>query len=262
MFFYTCYTEKAAVEYSLASLFKSYPDCPVYLVSDGGEDYEYLTQQFSSLTTTLESDSRGFIPNIPRDVGYLESEWQTQIKASILTFLDRISRAIDYHKRPWTLVMEPDVLIRGKLAIPANATLCGSCINQGLAPALRELLARTEGAIDVNTWGATPALFNSATFKLAHARLLDDVELFDALCKAEPRLPNYDILLPVVFGIIGHSETLNPDITECFRNPGWETSWHPLLHQYRAKYPTAAEGYSGTHVKHNLGLGDAWPWKR
>mgnify|MGYP004060540537 CR=1 FL=1 len=36
-------------------------------------------------------------------------------------------------------------------------------------------------------------------------------------------------------------EKFNPDITECFRNPNWENSKHPLLHQFRKYYPSKEE---------------------
>ena len=44
--FYTCFTETKAVEYSLKKLFEVYPNIPVYLVSDGGADYEFLKKVF------------------------------------------------------------------------------------------------------------------------------------------------------------------------------------------------------------------------
>jgi hypothetical protein len=43
--FYTCYTEKAAVEFSLDMLFEIYPEIRVYLVSDGGSDYSFLNSK-------------------------------------------------------------------------------------------------------------------------------------------------------------------------------------------------------------------------
>ena len=54
--FYTCYKEKEAVEYSLATLFSVYPECPVYLVSDGGHDYSYLESKYPTLKTELEEE--------------------------------------------------------------------------------------------------------------------------------------------------------------------------------------------------------------
>ena len=45
--FYTCYTEKRAVDYSLEVLYSIYKDVPVYLVSDGGSDFSDLERKYN-----------------------------------------------------------------------------------------------------------------------------------------------------------------------------------------------------------------------
>ena len=44
-FFYTCYKEHKAVEYSLKRLRRVYPDAPIYLVSEGA-DFSYLEEDY------------------------------------------------------------------------------------------------------------------------------------------------------------------------------------------------------------------------
>ena len=63
----------------------------------------------------------------------------------------------------------------------------------------------------------------------------------------------YDALLSILFGFIGVEEEFNPDITECFRNPNWENSSHPLLHQFRKYYPSKKE-YNSIYAteQHNI----------
>jgi hypothetical protein len=46
--FYTCFKEEDAVGYSVFVLKNYYPDCPIYLVSDGGSDYSFLENQFKT----------------------------------------------------------------------------------------------------------------------------------------------------------------------------------------------------------------------
>lgn len=259
--FYTCFTEKNAVEHSLDVLFKIYPEVPVYLVSDGGENFSYLEDKYKNIKTDFGVDSRSFIPKIPIE-NFKEDFWQNKIKESIIIFLDRVKKAIEFCDKKYILIMEPDVLVRGKISIPENAKLAGSRINTGLSSELRRVLSETEGAIEINNWGATPALFSSSHFIEAYKKLLNDKNLFNNLCLSEHRLSNYDVLLPVLFSLISEQEFFNPEIVECFRNQGWQTSGHPLVHQYRAKYPLKSEGYEGTHTNHKLGLGDHWPWPR
>lgn len=247
--YYTCYTEVNAVEYAVDTLKTVYPDCPVYLVSDGGADYSFLSERYKDVITKKEYDSRGFIPTINPET-FRTPENQKLIKDSVLTFMDRLNRAIDYCQRDFMLVMEPDVLVRGKLNyFPDYAHLLGSKINLGLSTALRRIVASVPGSIDVNTWGATPALLRSSTFKQIHKLLLENDALLDKLIYSEHRLANYDVLLSVIFALVGAEEVFNPEIIECLRDPSWRTSYHPLVHQFREKYPKKAEGYTGRHAE-------------
>jgi hypothetical protein len=259
--FYTCYTEKEAVAFSLRELFKIYPSIPVYLVSDGGEDYSFLEKEFSTIKTFLEEDSRGIIPKIPSD-SFREEQYQIQIKKSILTLILRIERAIEYCNKEYMLIMEPDILVRGIISIPQDSKLLGSRINKGLSEELKLILRNTKGAIEIDNWGATPAIFESKAFIDAANKIKNDENLFNGLCLSEYRLAFYDVLFSVMFALLGYEEQFNPEITECFRNPNWQYSGHPLLHQYRAKYPLSSQGYDGTHTKHIHGLGDHWKWQR
>lgn len=259
--FYTCYTEKQAVEFSLDELFNIYPEVPVYLISDGGEDFSFLEKKYKSFKALLEEDSRTIIPQIRRE-NFKEEYYQNLIKKSIITFLSRIERAINFCQSEYILIMEPDILVRGVINIPENSKLLGSKINSGLSIELKNILKSIPGAKVIDSWGATPAIFNSDEFLKIFQKIKENPELFNELCLSDYRLAFYDVLLAVLFAINGHEEWINPEITECFRNPDWENSSHPLLHQFRAKYPLISDGYNGTHTKHIHGLGDSWLWKR
>ena len=55
-FFYTCYKEHRAVEYSIKRLRRVYPDAPIYLVSEGA-DFSYLEEDYDEISTHLEEDT-------------------------------------------------------------------------------------------------------------------------------------------------------------------------------------------------------------
>lgn len=261
--FYTCYKEKEAVEYSLDVLYSIYPDIPVYLISDGGSDYGFLKNKEygKHMEVMLEEDSRGGVPKITEET-YLEPDNISYIKKSIDTFLKRVERAIEFCDCEYLLVMEPDVLVRGKLNIPDGSKFMGSRINFGLSQELKNVLLSVDGAIPVDVWGATPAIFNSETYLEAHKALMSNNDLLDRLCKSDCRLANYDVLFGVLFGVIGVHEEFNPDIIECYRDPNWKNSDKPLVHQFRAKYPTSSDGYDGRHLVHEgEDQTDKWIWK-
>jgi len=253
--FYTCYTEIESVRHSIEKLRDIYKTVPVYLVSDGGADYSFLKEKFDNLEAFLEHDSRGFIPFLTKET-YKLQENQDQIKQSIMTLLDRMNRAADFCNKELLLVMEPDVLVRGHLAFfPDDAHLLGSRVNEGLSDELRLVVKSVHGSIDVNSWGATPAFFRVSTFKKAYDLMKND-ELLSKLALADHRLANYDVLMAVMFALVGAPEVFNPELIECFRSPNWKSTWHPLVHQYREKYPKSTAGYTGFHTRHKDGIGD------
>jgi len=180
----------------------------------------------------------------------------------VMTFLERLKRAIDYSNKEFLLVMEPDVLVRGKISNPDKHKLLGSRVNIGMSDQIREIVRGYPGSIDVNTWGITPAIFECSSFLKIYDIIKNDPELLKKLCYADRRFSNYDFMFAILFALIGIPESINPEIVECFRNPSWETTWHPLIHQYRAKYPLSTEGYDGTHIVNKNGMGDQWKWSR
>ncbi len=246
--FYTCYTENKAVEYSLQELFKVYPDIPVYLVSDGGSNFDYLKEMFpdNNINTLLEHDSRGKL-NLIQEHNYLEEDNLKASVDSITTFLDRVERAIEYCDCDFLLVLEPDVLVRGEFSIPEGVKLLGSRINNGLSKQLGQYLETFDKGIPVSEWGVTPALFCSNSFLEAFDIIKNDDTIVPMMCKLERRVPFYDVLFAVLFGLIGIEETINPEIVECLRNANWRSTQHPLVHQYREYYPLSTEGYNSTN---------------
>ena len=244
--FYTCFTEYEAVEHSLDVLYSIYPEVPVYLISDGGSDYSKLSGKFKNAEFLLEYDSRGMVPKI-NSTNWLEPEMQGIMKDSIETFLERVKRAIEHCKKPYLLIMEPDVLVRGRLSIEEDVDLLGSRVNHyhWAKDRVNLVLDRIPGSIHVSHYGATPAIFKSESFMRVYDFFKSNPSYIDEFCKIDSNFSNYDILITVMFAALGYDETPNPDLTECLRNPSWGSSPHPLLHQFRIHYPK--DNYSGRH---------------
>jgi len=243
-FFFSCYKEKRAVEYSLSELVKHYPDSPIYLVSDGGEDFSYLESEYKNLKTNLEEDTMSETFKITAgrsgcdkvNGNFQEEYYQNVIKKCTLAVLNRLESAIDYCKTDYILMMDPDTLVRGKLTIPEDAKLLGSRINKGLPKGVKDILARVEGAKIIDCWGATPAIFETETFMKSWEMFKHTPELLDMLSKEFYAIYAHDVLLPIIFALVGEDEIYNPDIIECSRNPFWEVCPNPLVHQFKRYY--------------------------
>lgn len=246
--FYTCYTEMDAVRNSLDLLYEIYPGIPVLLISDGGSDYSSIEASYTNLRTELSHDSRGLISRIQTET-YRREDTQKYMFDSIFTFMDRIERAVDYCKKPYLLIFEPDVLVRGKLRIDENAHLLGSRVNHyhWAKNAINQVLSEIPGSIEVDYYGATPAIIKCDTFRKVINFFRENTHYVKRFCEIDPNFPNYDIFITVFFAALGYREHQNPELTECLRNPFWRASGHPLLHQFREFYPVG--NYDGRHQR-------------
>ena len=238
-FFFSCFTEKKAVEYSLSELVKHYPDSPIYLVSDGGLDYSYLEQNYKNIFTSLEEDtmSETFKITGEFDTGnFREPHYQKVIKKCAFAVLDRLKRSIDFCKTDYILMLDPDTLVRGTLNIPNGVKLLGSRVNSGMPSGVKEILKTIKGAKVIDRWGATPAIFEVETFLKALEYLESNIEIFDKFSNSFYAMYAHDVLLPILFALIGEEETFNPDIIECNRDPSWRSKSNPLVHQFKDFY--------------------------
>ena len=152
-FFFSCYKENRAVENSLSELRKHYPDNPIYLVSDGGSDFNYLKDSYDNLFVSLEEDTMSSTFNIT-DQNWREEIHQNAIRHATYAVLNRLEHAIEYCQTDYILMMDPDALVRGQLNIPEGVKLLGSRVNTGLPVELQVVLSRIPGAKVINCWGA------------------------------------------------------------------------------------------------------------
>jgi len=234
-FFFSCYKENRAVENSLSELRKHYPDNPIYLVSDGGSDFNYLKDSYDNLFISLEEDTMSSTFNIT-DQNWREEVHQNAIRQATYAVLNRLERAIEYCQTDYILMMDPDALVRGQLNIPEGVKLLGSRVNTGLPVELQVVLSRIPGAKVINCWGATPALFETKTFMDSWSKLKSSPKVMDAFIDSFYAIYAHDVLLPLVFALVGEEETFNPDIVECNRNPNWRNTTQPLVHQFKEFY--------------------------
>ena len=137
------------------------------------------------------------------------------------------------------LLIDPDVLIRGELNIPKNKLLLGSLANKNVPQSVRTILSNIDGAIVINEWGATPGLFHSKTFLKAYIKFCSIPNLLDNLVKNWYAMYAHDIIIPILFALIGEKEHYNDDFTECNTDPNWKTNNKKLVHHFKQYYPNA-----------------------
>jgi hypothetical protein len=235
-FFYTVFNEIEAVEYSIRSLKENYPNCLIYLVSDGGTDFSYLEKEITNLKTSLEDDTMSKTFEINKS-NFQTSHYQQVTERCVKSLIKRLSIAIEYLGTDYVVMLDPDALIRGKLSISHGSKLLGTRVNRGFPRSFRKIMKNFPGGISINHWGATPAIFEVKTFLRARDNLLNNWSIFTKLGVNFEALYAHDVILPVMFGLIGIEEEFNPDITECLRDKTWKFNKKPLVHQFRDFYP-------------------------
>jgi hypothetical protein len=233
--FLTCFDEKKSVEFSINELRNHYKDSPIFLVSDGGMDFSYLKDSIINISTNLEEDTMSKTFDIT-DVNFVDPLHQENIKKCAFAVIDRLKRAIEFCKTDYILMMDPDTLVRQKLNIPPGVKLLGSRVNKGLPDGIKKVLSSVENAKVIDCWGATPAIFEVNSFLNAANFIENNLDIFDRLCKEFYAMYAHDVLLPILFALIGEEETFNPDIIECYRDSNWRIKSNPLVHQFREHY--------------------------
>jgi hypothetical protein len=233
--FYTCFNENRAVEYSLSCLYSVYPNIKTFLISDGGNDFSYLEKNYPTLKTNLENDTLSFNKEITNK-NFLENKFQEQIKNSAASTISRLEQCINYCNTEYILMMDPDTIVRGKLNIPKQSRLLGSRVNIGFPEQTKKILKSIDNAKVIDCWGATPAIFHSDTFLKGINVLKTNPALLDEFCKSFYAIFAHDVLLPIIFALVGEEEMFNPDITECSRDARWRYNNKPLVHQYKFLY--------------------------
>lgn len=245
-FIYNCvYKQRKSFEYGLRSIRNLYPDSPIYIVSDGGYDYQYLEDEIGNLKFEMGVDTMGPYKKVDFN-NFTQKEHQESIKNNIAATVDRLEKGIKYCGNPdWIFMSEPDVILRGKFSVPKNAKILGSRLNEAsMPPSVRldqwiefnKILCEVDTSIPIFRWGAVPPIFHTETY-------LKAIEIyksnFDTLTKITEVLYGvncYDIIMPFFFSLIGEPEIFNSEIVECLRNHNWKNTSHPIVHQWRELY--------------------------
>lgn len=232
----SCFDEVKAVSFAIKELRKFYPENKIYIFNESNENYDFLTKTDSNIKIKNDKDTMSFYYEYNISQVYLLPEFQEKIQNCFLTFLDRICQTIEYTKSEYLLLMDPDVLIRGKLNIPLNANLLGSLRNRGVPQSTKDVISEIEGSVIIDEWGATPAIFRVETFKKAYEKFLSIPNLLDKLTSSWSAFYAHDVIIPILFSIIGEREQLNSDFTECNTDFDWQINGKNLVHHYKKYY--------------------------
>lgn len=232
----SCFNETKAVSFAIQELRKFYPKNRVYIFNESTEDYSFLLNEDSNIKIKNDKDTMSFYYQNDMSSVYLLPEFQIKIQDAFMTFLRRINETIEYTNSEYLLLMDPDVLIRGVLNIPSNVSLLGSLRNSGIPLTTKNILSEVEGSIIIDRWGATPGIFRVETFKRAYNKFISIPNLLEKFTKSWSSFYAHDVIIPILFSLVGEVEQLNTDFTECNTDLDWQTNGKRLVHHYKKYY--------------------------
>lgn len=232
----SCFDEVEAVSFAIQELRKFYPKNKIYVFNESKEDYSFLLKNDDNIKIKNDKDTMSFYYQNSMSSVYHLPEFQLKIQDAFLTFLSRVNQTIEYCQSEYLLLMDPDVLIRGELNIPSNINLLGSLRNKGVPLSTKKIISEIEGSVIIDEWGATPGIFKVETFHKAYNKFISIPNLLDKLTMSWSAFYAHDVIIPVLFSLIGEREHLNSDFTECNSDIDWQTNGKKLVHHYKKYY--------------------------
>lgn len=239
-FMITCFDEVNAIDVALTSLRHFYPEEKVIIFCEGkSKDFAYLENKYN-VEIHQADDTQS--PLLRLSEQNYSKEDHIKVEYAMRVLIDRITITAKQSQSEYILLHCPDTLIRGEIEIPENAGLLGSCVNRYFINNINKVLLRN-GGIEVNYFGAVPAIFNVQDFIKAKEILLNTEGLIKELAEASCYSFSHDIFASILFSLIGKREEFNPQIIECGRNTNWMDSGCPIIHQFRTFYPKRTTKY-------------------
>lgn len=202
-FYFNCYKNYNATDNVLKILRKHYPDNPVFLMNDHGDDLSELARKYNCFYYYSPINILGGrIINDKRVMCFSNEECARH-------YLKVILKAIKYCKTEYLILMEDDVLINGQIThYPKHAG--GDKIGNYFRSLLKNnddsILYREYPKIEMNYWNlAGGSILNSKTMKECIKNTkFEEIKKFDKFCNSEFELwHTNDVLLNYILMING-----------------------------------------------------------
>jgi hypothetical protein len=234
-FFFSCYKETSAVEFCIKNIRNFYKNNPIYISSDGGNDYSYLCDENTKFK--LYDDILGYVNNP-------ENKDKEKLIFCCREFLNRLKTSIDFCNTEYIIYYEPDILLRNNIKINKTLSINGSYGNLIHNNVLKLIEKYNPNNKNYNFGACGGSIIKISN--LIHVIENTSDELLKEIIHVDPRVSNCDYLLTVLFSIHGFYYDKNIDFIEANRELNWETTNHSIVHQYHQKYNL---NYNGKYEK-------------
>ena len=226
--FYQVYNNKRAVRSVLDNFRKHFPDNPVVLISDGGEDFSVVAQQYDCsfhMRENIFGDDVNKYPKFPYNA-YRTIEWWSRQKL-----------VCDETGQDYVMIMEDDVLVQKHFTIDSPFQLRGVRIGNTFTGRMSQDVKESSGN-DASLYGMCGgSIYNAKTFLSIYDDVINDVKNnMDRLMEEDPGSYNMlgavDANITYHFAKRGYIYEVAPWLGEV-REGNLD---RPVIHQWKENY--------------------------
>lgn len=228
--YHQCFNNRKATEFAVRKFREHNPDIKYYLVSDGGSDFSDIAEKYN-LNWVYDERNVG--------MNYLPAKdsW---------VLVERIMNCFDDSGCQYMLLMEDDILCRGKIEVEndfdlAGANTPGNFIGKESLEYIQNKYKITPNVNWYNACGGT--ILNKNIFyenyEIIETFIKEDHDYIMNTLSGEKygwSFGSMDSFLGFLYMICGKQISINSDLIECLRYPNWESSPCKLVHQYKEHY--------------------------
>lgn len=227
--FYQVYRNKNATQWVLENFRQHFPNNPVILISDGGEDFTDISQKYDCKFYMKENIFGNETNNY--DVHAYDSH-------RTLEWWNRQKLVCDETKQDYVMIMEDDVYVKDFFSINSPFHLKGVRTGGALTGKMREEIG--ELGFETSIYGMCGgSIYNANTFLKIYEDVVDDIQNnMDRLMGDDPDLQ---------YRLLG---AVDANITYHFNKRGYkyeEAEWlaevrepnhmmYPIIHQWKQNY--------------------------
>lgn len=216
--YHQCFKDRKATEFAIQQFRKYNPEVPYYLISDAGLDFSDLAEKYNCIWKYDEN-------NI--GMNYLPSD-------HALILYNRLVECFDTVNTDYVVLMEDDVLCRGKIEINEDLNLSMSYVPGNPLVLYNTIIEKYNPNANVDWYGATGGsilnrnIFTETKYKDLIYNFIENDHISDA--------GSMDQFITTLYLICGLDCSVNNLLGETHRTPDWRNSNLPLIHCYKEMY--------------------------
>jgi len=228
--YHQCFNNRKATEFAVKNFRQHNPDTPYYLISDAGSDFSDIAEKYN---VNWVYDER----NVGMNYLPAKDSW---------VLLERIMNCFNDSGSQYMLLIEDDVLCRGKIEIEngfdlAGANTPGNIIGKEAFEYIKQKYNVNPNVNWYNACGGT--ILNKNIFyenyDIIETFMKEDYDYIMNNLSGEQfgwSFGSMDSFLGFLYMVCGKEICINSDLVECLRTSDWRSSSHKLVHQYKEQY--------------------------